>query len=206
MVTLAAGKRERSKAASRARIIEHGIRLFTERGIDAVTVDEIAAAADLGKGTIYNYVRTKEDIIVAFLADVERLVQMRLRRLDTGRMPLQQALRRYVRLQFRLKEPHYRFVRVFFAQMFVRTDAFTPFMREIHELTGATTESFFRALQARRAIRADVKVEDVSLVFTSMMLGLFALWAIEGPPFRGATYTLTREVALFCEGLEPKKR
>ena len=117
MVTLAAGKRERSKAASRARIIEHGIRLFTERGIDAVTVDEIAAAADLGKGTIYNYVRTKEDIIVAFLADVERQVQMRLRRLDTGRMPLQQALRRYVRLQFRLKEPHYRFVRVFFAQM-----------------------------------------------------------------------------------------
>lgn len=28
--------------------------------------------ADLGKGTIYNYARTKEDIIVAFLADVER--------------------------------------------------------------------------------------------------------------------------------------
>jgi hypothetical protein len=32
------------------------------------------------------------------------------------------------------------------------------------------------------------------------------LWAIEGPPFRGANYALTREVALFCEGLEPKKR
>jgi hypothetical protein len=31
----------------------------------------------------------------------------------------------------RLKEPHYRFVRVFFAQMFLRTDAFTPFMREV---------------------------------------------------------------------------
>jgi hypothetical protein len=28
----------------------------------------------------------------------------------------------------------------------------------------------------------------------------------EGPPFRGANYALTREVALFCEGLEPKKR
>jgi hypothetical protein len=134
------------------------------------------------------------------------LYRARLRRLDTGRMPLQQALLRYVRLQFRLKEPHYRFVRVFFAQMFLRTHAFTPFMREIHELTGATTESFFRALQARRAIRADVEVEDVSLVFTSMMLGLFALWAIEGPPFHGANDTLRREVALFCEGLEPKKR
>ena len=136
------------------------------------------AAADLGKGTIYNYVRTKEDIIVAFLADVERQVQVRVRRLDTGRLPLQQALLRYVRLQFRLKEPHYRFVRVFFAQMFLRTDAFTPFMREIHELTTATTESFFRALQQRRALRPDVRVEDVSLVFTSMLLGLFTMWAI----------------------------
>lgn len=61
-------------------------------------------------------------------------------------------------------------------------------------------------MHERRAIRADLKIEDVSLVFTSMMLGLFALWAIEGPPFRGANYALTREVALFCEGLEPKKR
>jgi len=61
-------------------------------------------------------------------------------------------------------------------------------------------------LRARRAILADVKAEDVSPVFTSMMLGLFALWAIEGPTFRGANYALTREVALFCEGLEPGKR
>src|SRR5262249_12215841 len=106
VVTMLAGKRERSKAAVRARINEHAVRLFAERGIDAVTVDDIAAAADVGKGTIYNYVRTKEDLIVAFLAEVERDVQTRLRDLDTSRLPLEKALSRFVKLQFQLKAPH----------------------------------------------------------------------------------------------------
>ena len=45
--------------------------LFSRRSLDAVTIDEIAAAADVGKGTIYNYFATKEDIVVAFMADLE---------------------------------------------------------------------------------------------------------------------------------------
>jgi AcrR family transcriptional regulator len=206
VVTVLPGKRERSKAAVRARIIEHAVRLFAERGIDAVTVDDIAAAADVGKGTIYNYVRTKEDLIVAFLAGVERDVQGQLRDLDTSRLPLQKALSRFVKLQFQLKAPHHRFVRVFFAQMFLRTDTFTPYMAEIHELTRSTTEQFFRLLRERGAIRRDVSLEDVTLVFTNMLLGLFALWAIEGPPFRGVEHALTREIAFLCQGLEPRKR
>jgi len=58
VVTQDAGRRERANVACRARIIDAGIRLFGERNIDTVTGDEIAAAADVGKGTIYNYFRT----------------------------------------------------------------------------------------------------------------------------------------------------
>ncbi len=83
-VTNGMGRRERAKATCRTQIIKAGIRLFGERNIDAVTVDEIAAAADVGKGTIYNYFRTKEDIVVAFMADFERKVHAELRDLDTA--------------------------------------------------------------------------------------------------------------------------
>ena len=205
-VTMTVGRRERAKAACRARIIDTALRLFGERDIDAVTVDEIAAAADIGKGTIYNYFRTKEDIVVAFMADFERQVQAELRDLDTANRPLAETLMEVLRLQFRMKAPHHRFVRVFFAQMFLHTDRFLPHMAEIHDLTRSTTETLFLALQKRGAIRADVSIGDLTLVFNNMHLGLSALWAIEGPPFRTTDYAVQREIALFCEGLEARER
>jgi 16S rRNA (guanine966-N2)-methyltransferase len=49
--------------ATRARIIETAIRIFGKRGLAAPTVEEIAAEAEVGKGTIYNYFATKEEIV-----------------------------------------------------------------------------------------------------------------------------------------------
>ena len=49
--------------------------VFPEHGFGDVTVEHIADVADIGKGTIYNYFDTKEDIVVAFMVDVERKVQ-----------------------------------------------------------------------------------------------------------------------------------
>ncbi len=206
MVMSQLGRRERAKTASRARIIEAGIRLFSERNIDAVTVDEIAAAADVGKGTIYNYFRTKEDIVVAFMAGVEREVQAKLRDLDTANRPLAETLTQFIRLQFQLKERHHDFVRIFFAQMFLRTRQFGPYMAEIHQLVRSTTEALLLALQRQGTIRADASVDDLTLVFMNVQFGLSVLWAIEGPPFRATDYAVQREITLLCEGLGTRDR
>jgi hypothetical protein len=40
------------------------------------------------------------------------------------------------------------------------------------------------------------------MVFKTIHMGLSALWAIEGAPFRGAEYILRQEMKLFCEGLK----
>ena len=57
-------RRERKKEEIRAKIIETAIGLFARHGLANVTVDHIADMADIGKGTIYNYFETKEDIVV----------------------------------------------------------------------------------------------------------------------------------------------
>src|SRR6516164_10118921 len=87
--------REIKKQATRKRIIETGVRIFTARGIEAATVDEIAAAANVGKGTIYNYFETKEDIVVAFLVDIESQVQTEVARMIQRPRSLQSALSEY---------------------------------------------------------------------------------------------------------------
>jgi AcrR family transcriptional regulator len=56
------GLRERKKRATRQLISDLATRLFTERGFENVTVDEVAAAANVSKMTVFNYFPRKEDL------------------------------------------------------------------------------------------------------------------------------------------------
>ena len=65
----AEGLRERKKRAARQGIATAARRLFAERGYDAVTVSEVAAAADVSEKTVFNHFPTKEELAFAGRAD-----------------------------------------------------------------------------------------------------------------------------------------
>jgi AcrR family transcriptional regulator len=62
MTTENPGLRERKKAKTRLAISNVATKMFIERGFDAVTVAEVAAAADVSVATIFNYFETKEEL------------------------------------------------------------------------------------------------------------------------------------------------
>lgn len=60
--TVRSGGRGRSPATSREELGRIGLDLFIERGFDRVTVDDIAAAAGIGRRTFFRYYTTKNEV------------------------------------------------------------------------------------------------------------------------------------------------
>lgn len=60
----ALGRRERNKQEKLARITRAASELFAEHGVDEVTTQQIAEAADVGVGTLFLYARTKGELLL----------------------------------------------------------------------------------------------------------------------------------------------
>lgn len=61
----ASAPREAKRARTRARLTEAALRLMAARGINATSVSEIAAEAELANGTFYLYFKDKAEIVAA---------------------------------------------------------------------------------------------------------------------------------------------
>ncbi|MGW1912882.1 TetR family transcriptional regulator [Streptomyces sp. NPDC002076] len=65
------GLRERKKRQMYQDVSDIAVRLFLERGFDAVSVAEVAAAAGISKPTLFRYFPAKEDLVLHRIADHE---------------------------------------------------------------------------------------------------------------------------------------
>ncbi|MFD8394743.1 TetR family transcriptional regulator [Streptomyces sp. NPDC059680] len=65
------GLRERKKQKMYQDVSDIAVRLFLERGFDAVSVAEVAATAGISKPTLFRYFPAKEDLVLHRIADHE---------------------------------------------------------------------------------------------------------------------------------------
>jgi AcrR family transcriptional regulator len=84
--------RSRKRLATRQAISNAATRLFLARGFDQVTVDEIAAAADVGRMTVFNHFPRKEDLFFDRDEEARDGLREALRRRDPRIAPIE-ALR-----------------------------------------------------------------------------------------------------------------
>ncbi|MFI9024925.1 TetR/AcrR family transcriptional regulator [Streptomyces sp. NPDC053560] len=94
------GRRERKKAATRQKIADAALRLFQERGYDAVGIREVAAEADVAVTTLFSHFASKE----ALVFEQDENFEQRLTQAVTGRAPhepLVPALRREIHAMVR---------------------------------------------------------------------------------------------------------
>jgi AcrR family transcriptional regulator len=74
-----AGRREQTKAANRAAILDAGRRVFSGIGYGAATVRDIVRETDLATGTFYNYFPDKQSVLHALLDEAAEEIRTRVR-------------------------------------------------------------------------------------------------------------------------------
>jgi AcrR family transcriptional regulator len=79
LTAAAVGRRERTKAANRAAILQAAREVFGEVGYGAASVRDIIRRTDLAAGTFYNYFPDKESIFRALVDDIGAEARRRVR-------------------------------------------------------------------------------------------------------------------------------
>src|SRR5438874_10930708 len=73
-------RRQRRSAEIRERLFRSALGLFAKKGFAETTVEDITEAADVGKGTFFNYFPSKDHILIAFgemqLSKLEAAIEM----------------------------------------------------------------------------------------------------------------------------------
>lgn len=92
---------ERRKASTRARIIEAAERLMRDLGGDAVTIQDITEAADVGHGTFYLHFKSKSDVLRPLIGHLSKEVHRKVDQAARGASDL--ALRQALGLRILLR-------------------------------------------------------------------------------------------------------
>lgn len=89
-----------TKTSAEGRIMTAALRLFTHKGFQAVGIRDIAQEAGISTATLYHYMRTKEDLLLALMSDrlirITRAARMATEELDAADARLAALVRTHV--------------------------------------------------------------------------------------------------------------
>lgn len=100
----------------RAEILAAGRKVFSARGFRDATLDEVAQAAGLAKGTLYLYFNSKEDIFFAIFRDRILAMQRRLAEVLRGGASAEARLREALRVRFESLRQDQDFMRIYLTE------------------------------------------------------------------------------------------
>jgi len=172
-------RRVRRSAELRERLFRAALVLFGKKGYAETTVEDITEAADVGKGTFFNYFPTKEHILMAFgemqLGKLEAIV----RDAKQSDLPMRDVLRMLV---LRMTEEPIRNPAIVRALLQANLSSLRVRgnMLRIHDRNRALLGQLIRHGQERSEIRTDLPPEEIAQVWRQTIFGTLLFWSLAG--------------------------
>jgi AcrR family transcriptional regulator len=174
-----ADRRTRRSAETRERLFLAAVRLFGEKGYAETTVEDITNAADLGKGTFFNYFPSKEHLLIAFsdmqLGKLERFVEIA----RNGREPMRAFFRTMSQEMTAGPAKTPEVVRALL-QANLSSTSVRNVMREKNSRGEYLLSQLVQIGQERGEFRRDVSAIEMARVFRQMTFGTLLLWSVYG--------------------------
>ncbi|WP_345593453.1 TetR family transcriptional regulator [Streptomyces marokkonensis] len=174
------GLRERKKQRTRDTLLRSALELFTERGYEETTVDDIAETADVSQRTFFRYFASKEE--VAFF--VSRLAEAHfvdaVRRRPPGEAPLDSLRQALVESWSTIGEAVERLVPLELHMRFYRVIESTPALLAAHLRRATELEEEIALVIADREhldVEADPRPRVVVAVFGAVMRVTERIWS-----------------------------
>jgi AcrR family transcriptional regulator len=171
------GRRQRRSAQIRERLFRASLDLFAQRGFADTTVEDITNAADVGKGTFFNYFPSKDHLLLAFAEMQLSKLQSIVENLRTTGEPVPQFLRT---LGIRMTEEPGRNPSMVRALLLANLSS-TPVrdaMRINHARAHELLSEFVKIGQQRGELRNDLPPGEIAQVFRQMVFGTLLVWSI----------------------------
>lgn len=172
-------RRLRRSAETRERLFRAALQLFAKKGFAETTVEDITEAADVGKGTFFNYFPSKDHILVAFgemqLGKLESAVEVA----RSTKEPMPEFLRS---LGVRMTQEPTRNPEIIRAllQAYLSTTPVRAAMIDLQKRMHAIHSEMIRLGQERGEIRSDIPAEEIAFVFRQTIFGTLLIWSLFG--------------------------
>lgn len=172
-------RRQRRSAEIRERLFRAALALFAHKGFAETTVEHITEAADVGKGTFFNYFPSKDHILIAFgemqLGKLEAAVAEARRTNE----PIPQFLRSLVDRMTQEPTRNPEIIRAIL-QAYLSTTPVREVMLDLQKRVQAIHTELVRLGQQQGEIRKDLPPEEIAYVFRQTIFGTLLIWSLYG--------------------------
>jgi AcrR family transcriptional regulator len=205
MVTAKPPGRKEATAQRRAAILNAARTVFARQGYASTVVDDIARQAEIGKGTLYLYFPSKEQIYLAALLEDAKRLDQESRTAMAAAKTWQDKLRAYIEVRMRYFDEHEDFVRIYLTEFRSMCFQEKPMHTELYRLSEQGEVQLAQMLAAAAAkgeirnIDPELAACTVSELTRGLMERKLRHWGGRGGP-------ADREFALdiLCRALEPR--
>ncbi|MFZ2084151.1 MAG: TetR/AcrR family transcriptional regulator [Candidatus Sulfotelmatobacter sp.] len=175
------GRRQRRAAETRVRLFRSALQLFAEHGFPNVTVEDITEAADVGKGTFFNYFESK-DHVLGVMAEIQLgKVREALTLSESGKQTIYSVLHR---LFLRVAEEPGRspdLARALISSFLASEGVRCLIDRNMSEGRKMVAQ-IVAAGQTRGEIESHLRKEKVAIQLQQAFMGTLLLWSLQGRP------------------------
>jgi len=177
--SIPSNRRERQSLERRERLFRAALDLFARKGFAETTVEDITNAADLGKGTFFNYFPSKEHILLAFaemqLGKLRAAADEAREKNEPTRVFLRSLGARMT--QEPIRNPS--IIRILL-QAFLSNTPVRESMMDLQARVIAIHTEIIHLGQQRGEIRDDLPPEVLANVFRQTVFGTLLIWSLYG--------------------------